>query len=136
VRYTKCCNPLPGDEIVGFITRGRGVSVHGAECPNVDQLLYEPDRKINVSWDAAPRTAHQVKIRVTIGKDRPGILAAISTAISASKINIAQADVRVTEDRKGLNTFTLEVSDLKQLESAMEAIRQIEGILGVERIRG
>jgi GTP pyrophosphokinase len=136
IRFAKCCSPLPGDEIVGFITRGRGVSVHGAECPNVDQLLYEPDRKINVSWDAAPRTAHQVKIRVTIGKDRPGILAAISTAISASKINIAQADVRVTEDRKGLNTFTLEVSDLKQLESAMEAIRQIEGILGVERIRG
>ena len=136
IRFAKCCSPLPGDEIVGFITRGRGVSVHSADCPNVDQLLYDPERKINVSWDAAPRTAHQVKIRVTIGKDRPGILAAISTAISASKINIAQADVRVTEDRKGLNTFTLEVSDLKQLESAMEAIRQIEGILGVERIRG
>ncbi len=136
IRFAKCCSPLPGDEIVGFITRGRGVSVHSADCPNVDQLLYEPDRKINVSWDAAPRTAHEVKIRVTIGKDRPGILAAISTAISASKINIAQADVRVTEDRKGLNTFTLEVSNLKQLESAMEAIRQIEGILGVERIRG
>ena len=136
IRFAKCCSPLPGDEIVGFITRGRGLSVHSADCPNVDQLLYEPDRKIKVSWDAAPRTAHEVKIRVTIGKDRPGILAAISTAISASKINIAQADVRVTEDRKGLNTFTLEVSDLKQLESAMEAIRQIEGILGVERIRG
>jgi len=89
-----------------------------------------------VPWDAAPRTAHQVKIRVTIGRDRPGILAAISSAISASKINIAQADVRVTEDRKGLNTFTLEVSDLKQLESAMGAIRQIDGVMGVERIRG
>jgi len=136
IRFARCCSPLPGDEIVGFITKGRGVSVHSADCPNVDQLLYDPDRKINVSWDAAPRTAHQVKIRVTIGRDRPGILAAISSAISASKINIAQADVRVTEDRKGLNTFTLEVSDLKQLESAMGAIRQIDGVMGVERIRG
>ncbi len=136
IRFARCCSPLPGDEIVGFITRGRGVSVHSADCPNADQLLYDPERKISVSWDAAPKTAHQVKIRVTIGKDRPGILAAISTAISASKINIAQADVRVTEDRKGLNTFTLEVSDLKQLQSAMGAIRQIDGVMGVERIRG
>jgi GTP pyrophosphokinase len=136
VHFARCCSPLPGDEIVGFITRGRGVSVHSADCPNVDQLFYDPERKINVSWDAAPTTPHQVKIRVTIGKDRPGILAAISTAISASKINIAQADVRVTEDRKGLNTFTLEVSDLKQLQSAMGAIRQIDGVMGVERIRG
>ena len=136
IRFARCCSPVPGDEIVGFITRGRGVSVHSADCPNVDQLLYDPERKISVSWDAAPKTAHQVKIRVTIGKDRPGILAAISTAITASKINIAQADVRVTEDRKGLNTFTLEVSDLKQLQSAMGAIRQIDGVMGVERIRG
>lgn len=136
VHFARCCSPLPGDEIVGFITRGRGVSVHSADCPNVDQLFYDPERKINVSWDAAPTTPHQVKIRVTIGVDRPGILAAISTAISASKINIAQADVRVTEDRKGLNTFTLEVSDLKQLQSAMGAIRQIDGVMGVERIRG
>jgi len=136
VHFARCCSPLPGDEIVGFITRGRGVSVHSADCPNVDQLFYDPERKINVSWDAAPSVPHQVKIRVTIGVDRPGILAAISTAISASKINIAQADVRVTEDRKGLNTFTLEVSDLKQLQSAMGAIRQIDGVMGVERIRG
>lgn len=136
VHFARCCSPLPGDEIVGFITRGRGVSVHSADCPNVDQLFYDPERKINVSWDATPTTPHQVKIRVTIGVDRPGILAAISTAISASKINIAQADVRVTEDRKGLNTFILEVSDLKQLQSAMGAIRQIDGVMGVERIRG
>jgi GTP pyrophosphokinase len=136
VRFARCCSPLPGDEIVGFITRGRGVSVHSADCPNVDQLLYDPDRRINVSWDAAPTIPHQVKIRVTIGKDRPGILAAISSAISASRINIAQADIRVTEDRKGLNTFLLEVSDLKQLQSAMGAIRQIDGVMGVERIRG
>ncbi|MGH7410736.1 MAG: ACT domain-containing protein, partial [Candidatus Methylomirabilis sp.] len=136
IRFARCFSPLPGDEIVGFITRGRGVSVHSGDCPNVEQLFYDPERKISVSWEAAPKTAHQVKIKVTIGKDRPGILAAISTAISASKINIAQADVRVTEDRKGLNTFTLEVSDLKQLQSAMGAIRQIDGVIGVERIRG
>ena len=136
VRFARCCSPLPGDEIVGFITRGRGVSVHSADCSNLNQLMYDVDRKINVSWDAAPKTAHQIKIRVVIGTDRPGILAAISSAISASKINIAQADIRVTDDGKGLNTFTLEVLDLKQLQSAMGAIRQIDGVMGVERLRG
>ena len=136
VRFARCCSPLPGDEIVGFITRGRGVSVHSTDCSNLNQLMYDVDRKINVSWDAAPKTAHQIKIRVVIGTDRPGILAAISSAISASKINIAQADIRVTDDGKGLNTFTLEVLDLKQLQSAMQAIRQIDGVMGVERLRG
>jgi GTP pyrophosphokinase len=89
--------------------------------------MYDVDRKIKVSWDAAPKTAHQIKIRVVIGTDRPGILAAISSAISASKINIAQADIRVTDDGKGLNTFTLEVLDLKQLQSAMQAFARSTG---------
>ncbi len=136
IRFARCCSPLPGDEIVGFITRGRGVSVHSADCANLGQLLYDQDRKINVSWEAAPKVSHLVKIRVMIGTDRPGILAAISLAISASKVNIAQADIRVTEERKGMNTFTLEVADLKQLQSAMRAIRQIDGVLEVERLRG
>ncbi len=136
IRFGRCCNPLPGDEIVGFITRGRGVSVHTADCPNADHLLYDPERRIAVEWDLQKKAAHQVRIRVLIGQDRPGVLAEISAAISAHNINIAQAEIRVTEERKGLNTFVLEVSDLTQLKSAMQAIRQIEGVGGVERIRG
>ena len=78
---------------------------------------------------------HQVKIRVLIGQDRPGILAQISSAISTANINIAEAEVKVTEERKGLNTFVLEVTDLKQLQGAMQAIREIDGVMGVERMR-
>ncbi|MBI3988209.1 MAG: bifunctional (p)ppGpp synthetase/guanosine-3',5'-bis(diphosphate) 3'-pyrophosphohydrolase [candidate division NC10 bacterium] len=135
VRFAKCCNPLPGDEIVGFITRGRGVSIHTRDCPNADQLLVDPDRKIVVEWDSDRQVSHQVRILVTVGKDRPGLLAEISSAISASNINIAQAEVKVTEDRKGLNTFMLEVSDLKQLQAAMHAIQRIDGVLKVERVK-
>jgi GTP pyrophosphokinase len=76
-----------------------------------------------------------VKIKVTIGEDRPGLLAEISSAISSTNANIAQAEIRVTEERRGLNTFVLEVFDLKQLQGAMQAIRRVKGVMGVERIR-
>lgn len=135
VRFAKCCSPLPGDEIIGFITRGRGVSVHTADCPNADQLLLDPERRITVAWDIDRKVHHQVRIRVIINKDRPGLLADISSAISASNINIAQAEARVTEDRRGLNTFVLEVSDVKQLQTAIEAIQRIDGVLKVERVK-
>jgi GTP pyrophosphokinase len=136
VRFSKCCNPLPGDEIVGFITRGRGVSIHTGDCPNADQLLLDPERRVQVEWDGQAAVPHPVKIRVFIGQDRPGILAQISSAISTANINIAEAEVKVTEERTGVNTFVLEVTDLKQLQGAMQAIRQISGVMGVERMRG
>jgi guanosine-3',5'-bis(diphosphate) 3'-pyrophosphohydrolase len=135
VKFAKCCNPLPGDEIVGFITRGRGISIHTADCPNAQQLLCDSDRKIKVEWDSERRGFHQVKIKVLIGQDRPGVLAEISSAISSTNINIAEAEIKVTEDRMGKNTFLLEVSDLKQLQAAISAIKKIEGVIGVERVR-
>ncbi|MBI5166295.1 MAG: bifunctional (p)ppGpp synthetase/guanosine-3',5'-bis(diphosphate) 3'-pyrophosphohydrolase [candidate division NC10 bacterium] len=135
VRFSKCCNPVPGDEIIGFITRGRGVSIHTIDCPNAEQLLYDPERQIKVDWDGERKTPHQVKIRVVIGRDRPGVLAEISSAIFSTNVNIAQAEVRVTEERRGLNTFVLEVTDLAQLQAAMKAIAKIDGVMGVERIR-
>ncbi|HYL80042.1 MAG TPA: RelA/SpoT family protein, partial [Candidatus Acidoferrum sp.] len=135
VRFSKCCSPVPGDDIIGFITRGRGVSVHTADCPNAVSLMADPERQIAVHWDGQRKGSHLVKIRVEIGKDRPGILADISTAISATNTNIAQAEIRVTEERKGLNTFTLEVSDLRQLQAAMQAIQKVNGVVGVERVR-
>ncbi|MBI3003092.1 MAG: bifunctional (p)ppGpp synthetase/guanosine-3',5'-bis(diphosphate) 3'-pyrophosphohydrolase [candidate division NC10 bacterium] len=136
VRFGKCCTPLPGDEIVGFITRGRGVTIHTGDCPNVDGLTYDPARRIRVEWAERQRTPHQAKILVTIGQDRPGLLADISSAISSANVNIAQAEIRVTEERRGVNTFVLEVADLKQLQAAMQAVRKVSGVVGVERIRG
>jgi GTP pyrophosphokinase len=135
VRFSKCCSPLPGDEIIGFITRGRGVSIHTADCPNAVSLMADPERQIAVAWDGQRKGAHQVKIRVEIGKDRPGILAEISAAISGTDTNIAQAEIRVTEERTGLNTFVLEVNDLHQLQAAMQAIQRVDGVVGVERVK-
>jgi GTP pyrophosphokinase len=136
VRFGRCCTPLPGDEIVGFITRGRGVTIHTADCPNADSLTYDPARRIRVEWAERQKMPHQVKILVTLGEDRPGMLAAISSAISSANVNIAQAEIRVTEERKGLNTFVLEVTDLKHLQAAMQAIRKVSGVVAVERVRG
>jgi GTP diphosphokinase / guanosine-3',5'-bis(diphosphate) 3'-diphosphatase len=135
VRFSKCCSPVPGDEIIGFITRGRGVSIHTADCPNAVSLMADPERQIAVSWDGRRKEPHQVKIRVEIGKDRPGVLAEITTAISSTNTNITQADIRVTEERMGVNNFVLEVADLKQLQSTITAIRKVDGVVGVERVR-
>jgi GTP pyrophosphokinase len=135
VRFSKCCSPVPGDEIIGFITRGRGVSVHTVDCPNAVSLMADPERQIAVHWDGQRKSAHQVKIRVQIGKDRPGILAEISTAISGTNANIAHAEIRVTEERTGVNTFVLEVNDLGQLQAAMQAIEKVDGVVGVERVK-
>jgi len=135
VRFSKCCSPVPGDEIIGFITRGRGVSVHTADCPNAVSLMADPERQIAVSWDGKQKEPHQVKIRVEIGKDRQGILAEITTAISSTNANIIQADIRVTEEGMGVNNFVVEVSDLRQLQATMQAIRKIDGVVGVERVR-
>lgn len=135
VHFAKCCSPLPGDEIIGFITRGRGVTIHSADCPNIVAVRFDPERQIRVQWDERVKIPHQVKIQVTIGEDRPGLLADISTAISSTDTNISQAEVKVTEDKRGLNTFVLDVLDLKQLQIAMQAIRRVRGVLGVERMR-
>jgi GTP pyrophosphokinase len=135
VHFAKCCDPLPGDDVIGFITRGRGVTIHTADCPNILAFGYDSERQIRVHWDERVKIPHQVKIRVTIGEDRPGLLAEISSAISSTNANIAQAEIKVTEERRGLNTFVLEVVDLKQLQGAIQAIRRVKGVMGVERIR-
>ena len=135
IRFSKCCNPVPGDAIIGFITRGRGVSVHTADCPNTVSLMADPERKIAVSWDGRRKEAHPVQIRVEISKDRPGMLAEITAAISGTNTNIAHAEIRVTEEHTGVNTFVLEVSDLQQLQAVMQAIQKVDGVVGVERMK-
>ena len=135
VHFAKCCHPLPGDEVIGFITRGRGVSIHIADCPNMGAFRYDPERQTRVYWDERVKISHQVKIRVIVAEDRPGLLAEISAAISSANANITQAEIKVTEEKRGLNTFVLEVLDLKQLQEAMQAIRRVRGVMRVERIR-
>jgi len=136
IRFAKCCNPLPGDTIVGFITRGRGLTVHSRDCLTVAKSVLDRERLINVEWDVEAPPSRPVRIAVYIGRDRPGLLSEITGAISAQNGNITKAEVRVTDDRKGINNFVVEVADLKQLQGIMTAIRTVPDVINVERVRG
>ena len=135
-RFAKCCNPLPGDTIVGFITRGRGLTVHTRDCLTVAKSVLDRERLINVEWDVEDPASRPVRIAVYIGRDRPGLLSEITGAISAQKGNITKAEVMVTDDRRGINNFVVEVADLKQLQGIMTAIRAVPDVINVERVRG
>jgi GTP pyrophosphokinase len=136
VRFAKCCNPLPGDAIVGFITRGRGLTVHTRDCLTVAKSVLDRERLINVEWDGGEPATRPVRIAVYIGRDRPGLLSEITGAISSQNGNITKAEVTVTDDRKGINNFVVEVSDLDQLQGIMSAIRDVPDVMNVERVRG
>jgi GTP pyrophosphokinase len=133
VRFGKCCNPLPGDRITGYITRGRGVTVHTADCPNI--LGSDPERLIQVSWNLQEKAVHAVRVRVTCN-DKKGLLADISTALASSDINILGAHTVTTEDRRAICDFELEVRDLKHLQAAFRTLTKLKDVLKVERMRG
>ncbi len=133
VRFGKCCNPLPGDAISGYITRGRGVTVHTTDCPNI--LGSDPERVIQVSWNLKEKAVHAVRVRV-ICNDKKGLLAEISSALASSEVNIVRADVTTTEDKKAICNFELEVRDLKHLQNAFRALTKLKNVLKVERLRG
>jgi guanosine-3',5'-bis(diphosphate) 3'-pyrophosphohydrolase len=136
VRFGKCCSPVPGDGIVGFITRGRGLTVHARDCLTVVKNVLDRERLLAVEWEDGDETKRPVKIAVYIGQDRPGLLAEITGAISSRQGNITRAEVTVTDDRRGLNHFVVEVGDLRQLQDIMQAIREVKEVINVERVRG
>ena len=136
VRFGKCCSPVPGDGIVGFITRGRGLTVHARDCLTVVKNVLDKERLLAVEWEEGEPAKRPVRIAVHIGRDRPGLLAEITTAISSRQGNITKADIIVTEDRKGMNNFVVEVDDLRQLQSIIQAIREVRDVINVERVRG
>jgi GTP pyrophosphokinase len=131
VRFGRCCNPVPGDRIVGFITRGRGVTVHTVDCEKA--LATDPERRVDVSWDVKADFKRPVTIRV-LTADRPGLLADISQTFSKKGVNISQANCRATGDDRAVNTFEVTISDLKQLNDVMQSIERITGVFAVERV--
>lgn len=135
IRYAKCCNPIPGDSIVGFITRGRGVTVHTSKCPKA--LESGNDRQIPVAWNKedSARIRRAVKVKVH-SEDTPGLLASMTQAISGSGVNISKATVRTTNERKAVCVFEVLVNDLDQLTKVISALEAKSGIIHVERIRG
>jgi GTP pyrophosphokinase len=134
ISFAKCCNPVMGDEIVGFITRGRGVTVHQADCPNVLSLSFDPDRKIEVEWGPKLQGTQPVGISVLSG-GRPGLLAQITEAISKTDANILTANIQTTEDNQATHRFVIEVNDLKHLKKIIKSIAQIKDVFKVERVR-
>lgn len=131
VRFARCCNPVPGDAIVGFITRGRGVTVHQSGCEKA--LATDPERKVDVAWDVKGDFKRAVTLRVmTI--DRPGLLADMSQIFSKKGVNISQANCRVTGDDRAVNTFECVISDLKQLNDLIRSIEKLTGVHSVERV--
>ena len=131
VRFAKCCSPVPGDAIVAFISRGRGVIVHTRQCPKAFNL--DPARSVDVSWDDETRLLHPVAVEV-ISEDKPGILAAISKCFMEHSVNIAQAKCRATEDHRGQNTFQVAVNHVDQLKKVLRAIQGIEGVISATRL--
>ena len=131
VRFGRCCNPVPGDPIAGFITRGRGVTVHQVGCEKA--LATDPERRIDVQWDVKGDFKRPVTLRV-LTADRPGLLADISNTFSKKGINISQANCRATGDDRAVNTFEVNISDLKQLTELMRTIERLQGVYSVERI--
>ena len=132
IRFAKCCNPLPGDSITGYISRGRGITIHLSDCPNV--LNAEPHRLIDASWDASKKIARPIKIEVNC-VDEPGLLTNISSAISALNINISEAKIFTTPDKKAVCKFEVLVTDTDQLSKVMQAIGKVKGVYSTERIR-
>lgn len=133
VRLARCCHPLPGEEILGFITRGRGVTIHVVNCPTV--LESDPQRKIEVSWQADGQEPRPIKIEVSC-VDRPGLLAAISAAITSADVNIARAQVRTFPDQKALNSFEVMISNSDQLRRVLQNIARVKGVYRAVRARG
>ncbi|MEJ5376581.1 MAG: bifunctional (p)ppGpp synthetase/guanosine-3',5'-bis(diphosphate) 3'-pyrophosphohydrolase [bacterium] len=132
VHFARCCQPLPGDRVLGFITRGRGVTVHAADCSNIQDA--EAERLIPVEWNQGHQGSHPVRVRV-VCSDRKGILAAIAQTLSQADINITHAKVQTSPDKKAVGFFDVEVTDLKHLEGALRAIRRIEEVIEADRVR-
>jgi GTP pyrophosphokinase len=133
VRFGKCCNPIYGDRIKGFITRGRGVTVHTAHCSFLTWT--DPERIITAQWDADGKHVASVPIEVFC-EDKKGILADITSSIASTETNIVNAKIRTTPDKKAINIFNVEILNLGQLEAVVNAIKKVKGVLKVTRLQG
>lgn len=133
IRLGNCCHPVPGDPIVGFITRGRGVTVHSKDCPKA--LENDPARAIDVAWEAGSKAAHPVKLKVVCA-DKPGLLADISRTITASDVDIRRAVVMTTRDNRAICNFEVSVNDAQHLAALIKSIEKVKNVFSVERGKG
>jgi GTP pyrophosphokinase len=133
VYRSKCCNPILGDDIIGYVTRGRGIAVHSKNCPNVENLLYEADRRIAVEWATSTQAEFPVRLRI-LTEDRPGMIAGISNIISDTGANIRSFESGGDDNTRARIEVALDVRDRKQLEHIIAAIKRIPGVFDIERV--
>jgi GTP diphosphokinase / guanosine-3',5'-bis(diphosphate) 3'-diphosphatase len=133
VKLARCCTPVPGDDILGFITRGQGVSVHRTDCPNVGELEKEPDRLIDVSWRAGIATSFLVSIRVE-ALDRRKLLQDVATILGDQHVNIVSASSNTGKDRIATLRFTFELADIAHLSSVLSAVKRVDGVFDAHRV--
>ena len=135
VKLAKCCTPVPGDDIVGFVTRGAGVSVHRADCINVEQLRAQPERMVDVGWSHTSSSLFLVQIQVE-ALDRARLLSDVTRVLSDHHVNILSASVSTSRDRVAMSRFVFEMAEPSHLTSVLSAVRKIEGVFDVYRITG
>jgi GTP pyrophosphokinase len=133
VKLAKCCTPVPGDPIAGFVTRGQGVSVHQASCHNVSNMLAEPERMIEVEWSPSSNSVFLVQIQIE-ALDRSGLLSDVTRVLTEHHVNILSATVSTTQERLALSKFVFEMSDVTHLDRVLNAVRRIDAVYDVYRV--
>jgi len=134
MQLSRCCNPVPGDRILGYITRGRGLTIHAVDCPNLEALDYDRERLVEVEWDSATPSTHAVKISV-MAVDKTGVLANVSSAIAECRANISRAEIATREDRKAVLDFIVEISGTDHLDQVLKTIERVDGVITARRVR-
>ncbi len=132
-KFSRCCTPLPGDRIIGYVTRGRGVSIHRQDCPNVKSLRAHPERLIEVEWESVPEGSYQVELEVA-AFDRVGLLKDILAAIADSKTNVVSVNARVRKDKVGVVNVVLDIRNVAQLHTVMQKVGKVPEVYSVERV--
>jgi len=131
VRYAQCCQPVPGDEVVGYVTRGRGVSIHRADCPNLLPLAHEPERRLEIDWQE--KFGERFIVRLALeGTDRRGLYADVASAVSSTGTDIRQMDLKAVDGR-AVGAILVEVENLQHLQQIVKAVRRVKGISEIAR---
>ena len=130
INYAKCCNPLPGDEIVGYITVGKGITIHALDCKNL--LSLDPERIIEVQWDEEKIDKRTVKVRI-IARDRKGLLVELSNIISDLGFNMTNVHIDTTEDGRAIANFYIEMTSNRDYTLVANKLQQVQGVINVDR---
>ncbi|MBT5028461.1 MAG: bifunctional (p)ppGpp synthetase/guanosine-3',5'-bis(diphosphate) 3'-pyrophosphohydrolase, partial [Nitrospina sp.] len=134
IRTGKCCHPLPGEPIIGYITRARGVTVHHIDCPSVSNVINDSERLVGVEWDTGTKIIYQAHIAI-VATDKPGIMAIISQAFVKCGINITRANIQQGSHKRAYFDLSIEINDVEHLNQTLQKIMKVDGVIYLERVK-